>query len=44
MFAFYEKCKSVLIPSGLKAAAATDGAIQKKFFGSGITAIIILNE
>ena len=30
--------KSVLIPSGLTAAAAaTDAAIQKKNFGSGMT-------
>ena len=34
--------KSVLIPLGLKAAAsATDPAIRKKFFGSGVTTLII---
>ena len=38
--------KSVLIPLGLTAAAAaaTDAAIHKKMFGSGITALIISNE
>ena len=29
--------KRVLIPLGLTAAAATDAAIQKKVFGSGMT-------
>ena len=34
--------KSVLMPLGLTAAAsATDAAIDKKMFGSGITALII---
>ena len=37
--------KSVLIPLGLTAAAsATDAAIHKKMFGSGMTTLIILNE
>ena len=37
--------KSVLIPLGLTAAAtATDAAIQKKIFGSGMTTLIISNE
>ena len=41
--------KSVLIPSGLTAAAAAaataiDAAIQKKIFGSGMTTLIISNE
>ena len=37
--------KSVLIPLGLAAAAsATDAAIHKKMFGSGVTTLIISNE
>ena len=37
--------KSVLIPLGLTAAAsATNAAIQKKIFGSGMTKLIISNE
>ena len=37
--------KSVLIPLGLTAVASvTDTAIQNKFFGSGMTTLIILNE
>ena len=37
--------KSALISFGLTAAAAaTDAAIHKKIFGSGITTLIILNE
>ena len=37
--------KSVLLPLGLSAAmAAADAAIQKKIYGSGTTALIILNE
>ena len=37
--------KSVLIPLGLTAAAsATDAAIHKKMFGSGVTTLIISNE
>ena len=37
--------KSVSASLGLTAAAsATDAAIQKKFFGSGISALIISNE
>ena len=37
--------KSVLIPSGLTAAAsATYVAIHKKVFGSGTTTLIISNE
>ena len=37
--------KSVLIPLELKAgASATDTAIQKKRFGSGMTTLIISNE
>ena len=37
--------KSVLIPLELTAAAsATDEATQKQIFGSGTTALIILNE
>ena len=37
--------KSVLTPLGLIAAAsATDAAIHKKMFGSGATALKILNE
>ena len=36
---------SVLLPLGLTAAAsATDAAIHKKMFGSGITTLIILDE
>ena len=35
--------KSVLIQLGL-AASATDAAIQKKLFGLGMAALIILNE
>ena len=35
--------KSVLKPLGLAAAAATDAAIRKKFFGSGMTTLIIAN-
>ena len=37
--------KSVLIPLGLSAGmSATNAAIQKKFHGSGTTALIISNE
>ena len=36
--------KRVLIPLGLTAAAATDAAIQKKVFGSGMTILILSNE
>ena len=37
--------KSVLIPTGLTAAASvTDGAFHKKIFGSGTTMLIISNE
>ena len=37
--------KSVLIPLGLTAAAsATDAAIHKKMFGSGMTTLIISND
>ena len=37
--------KSVLIPSGLTAAAsATDEAIHKKIFGSGFTTLIISSK
>ena len=37
--------KSVLIPLGLTAAvAATDAAIHKKMFGSGVKTFLILNE
>ena len=37
--------KSVLIPLGLTAAgSATDTAIQKKTFGSGMTTLIMSNE
>ena len=37
--------KSALIPLGLTAAAsATDAAIHKKIFGSGMTTLIISNE
>ena len=37
--------KRILIPLGLTAAAsATDAAIQKKIFGSGMTTLIISNE
>ena len=37
--------KSVLIPLGLTAAgSATDAAINKKIFGSGMTTLIISNE
>ena len=36
--------KSVLIPLGLTAAAATDAAIHKKILGSGTTTLIISNE
>ena len=33
--------KSVLVPLQLRAAAATDAAIQKKILGSGMTSLII---
>ena len=36
--------KSVLIPAGLTAVSATDLAIQKNNFVSGMTALIISNE
>ena len=37
--------KNVLITLGLKAtASATDVAINRKFFGSGMTTLIIPNE
>ena len=36
--------KSVSIPLGLAAVAATDVAIQKKIFASGVTTLIISNE
>ena len=37
--------KNLLIPLGLTAAAsATDAAIHKKIFGSGMTTLIISNE
>ena len=36
--------KSVLIPLGSIAASATDAAIHKKMFGSGVTTLIISNE
>ena len=36
--------KSVLIPLGLAAASATDAAIHKKMFGSGMRTLIISNE
>ena len=36
--------KSVLIPLGSIAALATDAAIPKKMFGSGVTILIISNE
>ena len=36
--------KSVLIPLGLTAAAATDAAIHKKMFGPGVTTLIISNK
>ena len=37
--------KNVLIPLGLTATASgTDAAIQKKIFGSGMTALIISNK
>ena len=37
--------KSVLIPLGLTAAvSATDAAIHKKMFGSGLATLIIFNE
>ena len=36
--------KSVLVALGLTAAAATDVAIQKKIFWSGMTAMIISYE
>ena len=37
--------KNILIPSRLTAAAsATDAAIHKKMFGSGVTTLIIWNE
>ena len=36
---------SILIPLGLTAVeSATDAAVQKKIYGSGATALIILNE
>ena len=37
--------KSVLVPLGLTvAASAIDAIIQEKIYGSGMTALIILNE
>ena len=37
--------KSVFLPLGLTpAASATDGACQKKIYGSGMTALIVSNE
>ena len=36
--------KSVSIPLGLTVVAATDVAIQKKIFASGVTTLIISNE
>ena len=37
--------KSILVPLGLTAvASATDAAIQKKIYGSGITTLIISNK
>ena len=37
--------KSVLVPSGLKAAtSATDAAIKKKIFGLGMTTLVSWNE
>ena len=37
--------KSVLVPVRLTAAAsATDGAIHREMFGSGVTTLIISNE
>ena len=37
--------KNILIPLGLTAAAsATDAAIHKKIFKSGVTTLTILNE
>ena len=36
--------KSVIIPLGLTAAAATDSANQKKILGSDTKTLIILNE
>ena len=36
--------KSVLIPLGLIAAAATDAATYKNIFWSGMTTLTILNE
>ena len=36
--------KRVLITLGLTAAAATDGAIHKKMFGSGTTTLILSNK
>ena len=36
--------KSVLVPLGLEAASSIDGAIQKKYFNSGVTTLILSNE
>ena len=36
--------KNILIPLGLASASATDAAIHKKKFGSGVTTLIISNE
>ena len=42
---FKPLAKSILIPLGLTtAASATDAAIHKKLFGSGMTTSIISNE
>ena len=42
---FKPLAKSVLIPLGLTAAvSATDAAIHKNVFGSGVTALIISNK
>ena len=43
-YAFKQLAKSVLVPFGLTAAAATDTASDNKMFGSGITTFIIWNE
>ena len=36
--------KSALVPLGLETASSTDGAIQKKYFSSGVTTLILSSE
>ena len=36
--------KSALVPLGLETASSTDRAIQKKYFSSGVTTLILSSE